>query len=302
MSRFARLSPNAQGILLTIGAIFFFTLMDATAKGLTARYDTLQVVWARYTGQTVIVLALLAPRLRAVARTRYPGMQFLRSCFQFGATVCFFLSLAHIGLAEATAVMDLNPVLITLGAAVFLGERIGLRRALGIAAALAGSMLIIRPGTEVFSVYALLPLGAAVFYAAYAISTRAVGRDESVWTSLLYTALVGTALTSVALPAVWVTPAAGDAAFFLLLGVFGGAAQLLLIRALAVAEAGVIAPFSYVGLLFAAIWGMAFFGEYPDRWTVTGALVIVAAGLYVWHRETRAVASARPGPGKDDAA
>lgn len=121
-------TDTKRGILLMLTAIAIFTTMDALAKTLVAIYPTLQVVWARYTGQSVIVALVFLPRLGSLLRTRYPALQTLRSLFQFGATAFFFFSLGHIGLAEATAITDINPVLITLGAAVFLGEKLGPRR------------------------------------------------------------------------------------------------------------------------------------------------------------------------------
>ncbi|THD85795.1 DMT family transporter [Aliigemmobacter aestuarii] len=291
----APLPANGRGILLLIAAVAIFTAMDALAKVLiTSGYPVLQVVWARYTGQTVIVALALLPRLTVLLRTRYPKLQALRSVFQFGATALFFASLGHIGLAEATALTDINPILITLGAAIFLGERLGPRRIFGVVLAMIGALIVIRPGFGVFTPAALLPLGCAVCYAGYAIATRWVGRDESPWTSLIYAALLGTVVTSAVLPFVWQAPAgAGDLALFLVIGLLGAAAQYFLIHAFTVAEASAIAPFGYVGLIFATFWGIVLFGEYPDGWTIVGALVIVAAGVYVWHRETMAHRQAR---------
>ncbi len=292
------MSATSRGIVLMLLAVLLFTTMDALVKWVIADYGTVQALWARYTGQTAIVCAILAPRLRTFLRTRYPGVQAARSLMQFGASALFFSGLAYVSLAEATAIMDVNPVLITLGAALFLGERLGPRRLFGVLAALAGAMIVIRPGSGVFGWGALLPLAAAVCYAGYAILTRRVGRDEPVWTSLLYTALAGTALSSAALPWHWTPPAhGGDWLALAAIGALGAAAQLCLIRAFTLAEAAVVAPFGYVGLIFATVWGYLLFGEVPDGWTILGAVVIVAAGLYVWHRETRAArpsAAARP--------
>ncbi len=279
-------SVTTQGILLMVGAIFLFTLMDAIAKGLVADYPTLQVVWARYTGQTVLVGLLLWRRLPALLVTHYPWMQALRSTFQFGATTFFFFSVGWIGLAEATAITDTNPVLITLGAAVFLGEKLGMRRILGVVVALCGAVIIIRPGSGVFSLAAVLPLGCAICYAGYAIATRWVGARENPWTSLIYAALLGTLITSALMPFLWVPIAAPDILGFLALGLLGAGAQFLLIRAFTIAEVSAIAPFGYLGIVFATFWGALFYGAYPDRWTIIGALVIVLAGLYVWHRES----------------
>ena len=285
MNVFSRLGPTTQGILLMIATIFFFSLMDATAKGLSHRYDILQVVWARYTSQTLVAVLILLPRLRTVVKTRYLKLQLVRSGFLFGATICFFFGISLIGLAEASAIMSVNPMLISVGAFVFLGEPFGLRRAIGVLAGLLGALVIIRPGSDVFSFAALFPLAAAVFYAGYALSTRFLGREESVWTSFLYTAVIGTVAATMIAPFVWQQPSVADWGLMLLLGAIGGIGQLCLIRALSVAEAGAIAPFAYLGVLFAAIWGMTFFDEFPDPPVLLGALVIIGSGVYVWQRE-----------------
>ncbi|WP_245867153.1 DMT family transporter [Oceaniglobus roseus] len=281
------LTGNARGIALMVCAILLFSVMDLLAKAMSQHIPTVMAVWARYAGQTVVVTAIILPRLKTVLQTRYPGFQFLRSMFLLGATSSFFLALAHLGLAEAAAIMNLNPVLITLGAGLFLGEKLGIRRLAGIAVALVGALIIIRPGSAVFSPYALLPLVAAVCYSSYALVTRHVGRAEDAWTSLFYTAILGAVVLSAVVPFSWVTPDWQATLMMLAIGVFGGASQLLLIKALMQAEASLLAPFAYLSLLFASIWGFLFFGEVPDAATGLGALVIVGAGLYVWHRETR---------------
>jgi len=283
----AGLSATTRGILLMLLTVAIFGVMDMVAKAMVGHYPTLQVVWSRYAGQTAIVLLIVLPRLRTVLRTRRPGAHLARSVFQFGATAFFFSALAAIGLAEATAIMEVAPVLITLGAALFLGERLGPRRMAAVVVALIGALIVIRPGIGVFSWAGLLPLGAAVCYAGYALITRHVGADEPVWTSLVYTALVGTVLTSVALPFVWEPVARAHWLPFGIIGLLGALAQLCMIRAFTLAEASVIAPFGYLGLVSAVFWGYVMFGEVPDGPTWIGALVIVGAGLYVWHRETR---------------
>jgi drug/metabolite transporter (DMT)-like permease len=286
-------APNVTpGVVLMILAVLLFTTMDAAAKGLIARYPAPQVIWARFAGQLVIVLILLGPRLGPVLRTRFPVLHFWRSASQFGATSFFFLSLPHVGLAEATAIADINPVLITLGAALFLGDRLGLRRVLGVAAALIGALIVIRPGAGVFTWWSLLPLACALSYATSALLTRKIGAQESVWASLVYAALFGTLAAGAVLPFVWQPVAAGDLWRFALIGALGAGAQLCIIRSFSITEAAVVAPFAYLGIVFAAFWGVVLFDQWPDRWTVIGALVIVAAGLYVWHRENQALRKA----------
>ena len=281
-----------SGIALLLAAIIGFTLMDATAKHLTLSYPPAQVIWFRFAGNLLIFLAIFRGRVFSLMRSRQPGLQLARAAMQLASVGLFFTALQFIGLAEASAIMDLNPVLITLGAALFLGEPIGPRRIAGIAAALIGALIVIRPGLGVFQPAALLPLVGAFTYAAGALLTRIV-RADSVATSVLWSAVVGTIVTSAMIPFFWTPIAAHDLWAFAALAIFGTASQYLLVRAFSVAEAGALAPFGYTGLIWACLWGWLFFGQLPDRWTVAGAAIIVGAGLYVWSREA---ASARKEP------
>ncbi|MCR9155951.1 MAG: DMT family transporter [Rhodobacteraceae bacterium] len=281
------MTEQNRAILLMIAAIFCFSIMDATVKALAPNVGVLPALWARYAGQMLLVFVLVLPRLKTVVRTKYPGLQFLRSLLLMSATACFFTGLSLIPLSDAAALMSTNPMLITLGAAMFLGEKLGIRRIAGIVAALIGALIIIRPGSDVFSAAALFPLSAAVCYSAYALLTRRVGADEDVWTSLFYTGFVGTVLLSILVPFQWQTPSATDIGLMVIVAVAGTTGQLALIQAFSKGEAAMLAPYSYTGLAFAAFWSVIFFSEIPDFWTIIGSLVIAAAGLYVWHRETQ---------------
>lgn len=278
---------SRNAILFMVLAMLFFTLMDASVKALAPKIGVIPALWARYTGQMVLVFVLVLPRLAQVARTRYPVTQLLRSLLLMCATWFFFLGLSRIPLTDASALMAVNPVLITLGAALFLREPLGPRRIIGIAIALCGAVIVLRPGSGLFQVDALYPLAAAACYSGYALLTRKVGPDEDVWTSLFYTGLVGTVLLSFIVPVHWQTPDTSGWGLIALVALFGTLGQLSLIRALSQGEAAMLAPYAYCGLGFAAIWSALFFAEYPDAWTLTGALVIAGAGLYVWHRETQ---------------
>ena len=281
--------------MLMIVAIFLFSTMDVAGKMISRNTDTVMAIWARYAGQTVVVALLVLPRLKRVMRTNYPKLQLLRSVFLLIGTCCFFFGFVNIGLANATAIFNINPVLVTLAAALVLGERFGPRRMFGVAASLVGALIIIRPGFAIFSPYAILPMIAACAYTGYAITTRFVGRDEDYWTSLLYTAVFGAVIISAVVPFFWVTPDAFTIGLMLLIGAIGSLGHFCLIRALTIAEASLLAPFTYVGLLFSIVHGIVFFGEFPEITTYLGALVIVGAGIYVWHRETQ-VARQVPAP------
>ena len=123
--------------------------------------SVLPALWARYAGQILFVFVLVLPRLKQVVSTLYPRLQLLRSMLLMSTTAFFFTGLCLIPLTDAAALMSTNLVFLTLGAAIFLGEPLGLRRLAGIAMALVGAMIIIRPGSDVFSLSGSLPLVAA---------------------------------------------------------------------------------------------------------------------------------------------
>jgi drug/metabolite transporter (DMT)-like permease len=272
-------------ILLMIGAVFCFASMDATAKYLMKEIGPAQTIWARYTVQAILVTVLILPKINVYGRTKYPKLQFLRSVALMMATTLFFFAFSRLGLAEASAIFNISPVLITLGAFLFLREQIGPRRVIGILVSLLGALIIIRPGSGVFTIYAILPLGAAIFYSTYSLATRFVGTDESPWTSLFYSAIFGAICYSIYIVFNW-NPMSNNALLLtIIIGLFGTAGHVCLIRALTLGEASLVAPFIYTNLLFTTIWGFVLFGNFPDFWTIVGALIIVAAGIYVWARD-----------------
>ena len=280
------ISNQSKAVLLMLLTLFCFSLMDSAAKSLTQQVGLAPTLWARYAGQTLLVL-LLVSRRPGVWKATYPKLQIARSVLLLSATAFFFSALARMDLAAATAVMNVNPVLITLGGGLLLREGLGPRRIMGVLVSLGGALLVIQPGSDVFQPAMVLPLLGAICYSAYALVTRFVGHDEDVWTSLLYTGIFGGLITSVVLPFYWVPPDGTSILLMVGIAAAGTMGQISLIRAFSLAEAASIAPFSYSSLIYAMIWSILFFGVYPDQMTVLGALVISASGIYVWHRETR---------------
>lgn len=283
--RLAALPGEARGAALLVLATALFATMDAVGKELMTRHDPVQVVWARYAGQMLIVVLILNRRLPEVARTRRLGIQLLRSAMMFGATLSGFHAFSQMPLADATAIFETAPLMITALAALALREKVGPRRWAGVFCGFLGALIIVRPGTEVFQPVAVLPLVGALCFAVYAIATRFLGRDEGQMTTLLWSAGLGTLVASVMVPGVWITPTAADGALMLGMACLGVGGQFLMILAFGAAPASAIAPFTYAGLVFATILGFFVFGDAPDLWTAVGATAIVGSGVYVWRRE-----------------
>lgn len=279
------LPVEQRGILLFCLITFIFSLMDITAKHLTQTYPPAQVVWARYASQFFWSMLILSPKLRTYLRTRHLGLQLIRSACLFGATFCFFTALKYLKFAEATAIFEVAPLVITILSVIILKEQVGRRRWTGVIVGFLGALVIIRPGTDVFSPVALLPMLSATCFAGYTIATRFLGQDEPHATSFLYTTLIGTIVATLFLPFYWKTPTLVDGLMLGTFGVIGAAGHFLLIIALSFTRASTLAPFGYLALLWNALWGLMIFSEVPDAYTWIGAAIIVGAGLYVWHRE-----------------
>ncbi|MEO0821581.1 MAG: DMT family transporter [Pseudomonadota bacterium] len=290
--RSARLSPETRGALGMLVATLFFISMDSLVKELVRHMPPMMAVWARYTSQMVVLALVFAPSIRTVARSRHLGLQLLRSGLLFAVTVLFFSAVGHLPLAEAVALMQSAPLFVTALAALVLAERVGPRRWVAVAIGACGAMLIVRPGIGVVHPAALLALAASLGFACYQILTRKIGQSDGLATTMFYTALVGTGLATAALPWIWETPPVALLPAMAVVGVLGMLGHCCFVWAVSQAPASVLAPFNYLSLVWAALFGLVLFGEVPEASTMVGASVIVGAGLYVWHRERQRAAGA----------
>ena len=281
------MSSNLKGICLILVTLALFTSMDSVAKHLVQNYPPIQVIWARYLSQTVVSFILLSPVLYRILRTKNFKLQILRSALLFTATVCFFTSLKTLKLADVNAIFQVSPIFVTILSVLVLKETVGHRRWLGVAFGLIGALLIIGPGTGVFSYAVILPIISALSYAAYVISTRYLSQDESPLTSFVYTALLGSIAASVLVVPSWTPIESSDLFVFSVFGLLGATGHFLLIHAYRISEASFLAPFNYIGILYGSLWGLYFFNEVPSLITILGGLIIVSSGIYIWLREQK---------------
>ena len=276
-----------------LAAQLLFVGGTATAKHLAETYPVPLVVWARLAFQALLLVPLL-PRLRPLLVTRRPGMQIVRAALLVISAVLFIVAIHILPLADASAILYLAPILITVLSVPLLGERVGVRRWAAVAIGFAGALIVIRPGTDVLQPAVVVPLGAALSFALIQISSRSLGRTDPAMTTFVYTSLVAAVVASSAVPFFWVAPTVGGWLKMAALGLLAGGGQFAMIKAFAAAPAAVVAPFNYTGLVWAAVLGFAVFGDVPDAWTVVGAGLIIAGGLYIFHREhARQAASGR---------
>jgi drug/metabolite transporter (DMT)-like permease len=276
------------GIALMVGAGFLFTVMDATAKYLGQRYPVVEVAWGRYLFAT-LTLPLMASRGGGFAsiRSNRLGLQLLRSLFLLGSTFFFWAAIKFIPLADATAIGFVGPLMVTALSVPILKERVGPRRWAAVVVGFLAALVIIRPGPGMANPAALLPLASASCFALYAICTRILSRSDGWATTLIWSASVGLVILSALAPFDWRTPDARGWVELAFLGLLGSLAHLLMILAYARAPASILAPMSYLQLIWSTVLGLALFGNFPDGWTLAGGGAIAASGLYVIHRERR---------------
>lgn len=274
-----------EGILWMLLTMFLFTTMDSVGKELQQRHEVVQVVWARYFFHVLLLAIVMHRHLPGMMRTKAPVLQITRSALLLVTTLLFYTGLRSLQVAEASSIMFLTPLIVTALAVPLLGEKVGWRRWASILVGFVGALIIVRPGSGALGIAALFVVAGATSNALYHITTRKVSLVDSPWTTLAHTGTVGVVVTSVAAPFYWTAPSAGDWGLFVLMGAIGVTSQFALIRALTVAGASTVAPFSYSTLIWATMWGYLLFGDLPDAQTLTGALIIVASGLYVYHRE-----------------
>jgi drug/metabolite transporter (DMT)-like permease len=264
---------------------FLFATQDVIAKYLSLSYPTEQVLWGRFIFPVVALTIYYNRRLPGIMATRRLGLQLLRSgllCVMLGL---LFSAYRFMPLADVTAIMFIGPILVTALSLPLLGEHVGPRRWAAVVVGFAGALIIIRPGVGVMQTAALLALGAAFISSTQQIMIRILSRHDSALTTLLYTPLVGALATSVAVFFRWQAPDLEGWVMMALLGMLGVASQFGIIKAFEAAAAATVSPFMYSILIWAGVYGFAVFGDIPDFWTVLGAAVIVASGLYILHRE-----------------
>jgi drug/metabolite transporter (DMT)-like permease len=289
-----RLAPRVDerrrrlvGIALMCGALFSFACLDATAKWLNQTIHPILTIWVRYIGSIVFVTLFVNPwTTPGVARTTRPWLQAGRSVLLLGSTALNFFALKYLQLTETVSIMFATPFLVALLAGPLLGERVGPRRLAAIAVGFVGVLIITRPGLGGLHPAAFLSLGGAVCYALYSIATRILSAYDSSATTMFYSGFAGILLATPLVPFVWSMP---DSALvwvmMVVVGAFGAIGHWLLILAHARAPAPVLSPFIYTQIIWMVALGYVIFGDLPDGWTVVGATVVIASGLYLLNRE-----------------
>jgi drug/metabolite transporter (DMT)-like permease len=263
-----------------------FGTMDAISKFLVQHYPAPFVLWMRHIAAVPLVLLFVAGRhpLR-VMRSSRPWLQLLRISILIVEMTLVVAAFRTMPLADIHAILAVTPLIVTALSVPMLGERVGWRRWLAVLLGFLGVLVILRPGMVEMHPAALVALFCTVLYAIYNILTRMVASADSPETSFLLQTVVGAFLLTLVGPFFWITPPLAHLPLVLALAALGATGHYLLVRALSLAPAVVVQPFTYTLLVWAVIIGYVVFGNLPDLWTILGAVIVVGAGIYTAWRE-----------------
>lgn len=295
-----------KGIILVAVGISIFSLQDVIIRLLSGDYSVVQIMFIR-------ALVALGPMALFVyweggfgtLRTSKIGLQFIRGFLQMLSYTAYYMGLAFMPIADNTAIFFVSPLIATVFAMIFLQEKVGIRRMIAVLIGFCGVLIIVQPGSGTFGVAAILPLIAAVTYSGSIMITRRLGRSSTgasmafyaMFTFLIVSSLIGGSIgdgrfaTDIHpsldfLLRTWQTPTYRDMLLLTLCGLIAACGFYCLAQGYRVAQASIAAPFEYVAMPLAALWGFVVWNEVPEMTTVYGVILIVFSGLYVLHRET----------------
>lgn len=294
-----RTNDPRQGMALMSMAMLLVPGIDAIAKSLSPELSPFQVAFLRFLVQSLllagILLVLTRGRAFRVAVRALPGLA-IAGVLMGVAVGLLFGALVHMPLANAIAIFFVQPLILTIFSALFLGEQVGIRRYSAVAVGLAGALIVIRPNWMAFGIVAAFPLLSAVSYAAMwtvirSMSARTGGLQLQFYSGAFAALFLGLAVLVGAGSDIGGTLAgwgALDLSLWLPLLGLGGISvvgHMMIVGAFRRTEASILAPFQYLEILSATVLGFLIFDDFPDALTWTGTAIILASGLYVFYRE-----------------
>jgi drug/metabolite transporter (DMT)-like permease len=282
------LSPQLVGILAMSAAGAVFSGHDAITKSLAARYPIGEIIFFRQLASALILTTYIwfAQGLAVIEPVRVNG-QILRALFFVASTVLIAISVANLPLPTALAIIFSSPLLVAALSAPLLKEAVGPRRGLAIIVGFIGVLVIIRPGGTSFTWLLLIPIAAASASALRDITTRILHRTDSTYAILFWSNIAVLTAMLFSAPFGWKSVAIADAGLLILGGALNTLAHFLTITALRHGDAALVTPFRYTALVWATLLGFLIWRNVPDFWTIVGALIIVAAGVYLVLREAQ---------------
>ncbi len=290
------LSPNLRGALYMTLSMAAFTLNDACVKLVAETVPLFQVIFLRGLGTTILlaIFVQMTTGLRPSWPRRDRPLIAGRTLAEIAAMVTFTLALTNMAIANATAILAALPLVVTLGAALVFGDKVGWRRLSAICIGFVGVLLIVQPGTDGFNIWSLLVLLSVLVITARDLFTRAFSPTVPTMTVAVLTAgavcLVGGVLS---LFTPWVALDLREAALIAAAAVLIIGGYVFGIMVMRVGEVGFVSPFRYTSLIFALILGLVVFDEFPNALALIGGVIVVSTGIFTLLRERMVARASR---------
>lgn len=283
-----------RAIFYVLAASFSFSLLNVLVKWQSETYSIVELVFFRSFFALIPTGIMIwhAGGWRVLA-TKVPGQHAARALLWLGSIYCTFGSYHALPLADAVGLGFSAPLFLTALAGPVLGETVGRHRWGAVILGFVGVLVMARPGAGMFAGGALYALGGAFLFALGSLTIRSMSRTEASLVIVFYTMLVGAVASGIVMPLAWTTPSLADFGVLAIVGIAGGLSQFCMVQAYRYAPVAVVAPFNYSQLVWAAFLGYAVWSDLPDTFVLVGSAIVIASGLYILGRETRA-APARP--------
>jgi drug/metabolite transporter (DMT)-like permease len=277
----------ARAAAMMIASAGFFGLMAIVIRIASHQLHPFEIAFFRSFFGALVALPLLARDGLHTLRTDRIGFYVVRCAIGTASMLASFWAIAHLPLAQAIALSYSSPLFVTIGAVLFLGEVVRMRRWSAVVAGFIGVLVIVRPGTDSFTAASLVAVFSAAMTGIVTISIKFLSRSDAANTIVLLTTLLWVPLSLPAALMVWQWPQTDLWPWLILAGVLGTGGQYFWTHALRIADASTLAPFSYLQLLIVAALAWLLFGEGVDRFTALGAAIIIGTSLYIMRREAK---------------
>jgi drug/metabolite transporter (DMT)-like permease len=277
-----------KGMVLMGVAAAIISVMHVLVRDLSSEINPIQIAFYRNVIGFMMLFPFLLRQDRSLWITKQPKLQFFRAIIGTCALLSWFTALGMMPVGDATAISFVTVLFVTIGAALVLKEKVGVRRWTAILVGFVGTLIIIRPGSGIFGAGALVALMSTVFWAAALICVKILSRTDSSITMVFYANVFFTIFSFIPALFFWTWPTLEQTIWMVLIGVMATLGHLCMAQSLKMADATAVAPMDYTRMLFAAGVGFLMFGEFPDAMTWVGGTVIFISTVYITYRESRA--------------
>jgi drug/metabolite transporter (DMT)-like permease len=279
------LSKNQLGFLYMLMSVCAFSIMDIIVKWSEA-YPLGQVLFFRgFFGVILYFIIMPRDRIKNFYLTKRPGLHFLRCMSGLIALVAIFIALRNLPLATVVSISFAAPIFTTIFSIFLLSEKVGIFRWIAVLVGFIGILIITEPGFSSFNIYFIYPIIFCLGLSYVAIAIRQLSTTEPVWLISLYFSIAITLVSLVTLPYGWVMPNFGDLLLLMLIGVFGGVANLWLGQSYKLAEVSLVSPLKYLALVFAIVFGYFIWDEIPSFKTLLGSSLVIISSIIIFRRE-----------------